>query len=71
MGFRRAWAQAQAAADGDPGVQGIALGKRRLIGVSRTGQDGPPFSAMQVAENAGKRKPRFSLPVPILERHGQ
>jgi hypothetical protein len=45
MGFRRAWAQAQAAADGDPGVQGIALGKRRLIGVSRAGQDGPPFSA--------------------------
>ena len=31
-------------------------------GHRRTGQDAPPFSAAQAAENGGKRKPRFRFP---------
>ena len=33
------------------------LGKRRFIGASRAGQDAPPFSATQAAENAGAGRP--------------
>jgi hypothetical protein len=36
------------------------LGKRWFIGVSHAGQDGPPFSATQVAENEGAGKTAFS-----------